>query len=63
MSLWQCDYEGCKNGLETGHALYRTSPKGEPFVGLCSEHYAGPEDPVAAAIEDHNRRRREATRV
>lgn len=52
-----CDYEGCEHGIETGHALYRVSPKGEPFVGLCEEHYAGEPDEIARTIEQANRRR------
>lgn len=58
-----CDREGCEVDVRKGGTLYRVSPKGEPFVGLCSDHYAGPEDPIAAAVEDHNRRRQEASRV
>jgi hypothetical protein len=52
-----CDYEGCERGIDTGHALHRVSPKGkgQPFVGMCSEHYAGTPDPVAQVIEDANR--------
>lgn len=51
-----CDHEGCENGIDTGHALYRVSPKGpgKPFVGLCSEHYVGDVDPVTPIIEQAN---------
>lgn len=54
-----CDYEGCENGIDTGHALMRVSPKGkgQPFVGLCEKHYAGRVDPVAKVFQDDNRRR------
>lgn len=53
-----CDHQGCTNGIDTGHALYRVSPKGpgQPFVGLCSEHYAGEVDPVSPLIERANQR-------
>lgn len=51
-----CDHEGCVNGIDSGHALYRVSPKGpgQPFVGLCSEHYVGERDPVSPIIEEAN---------
>jgi hypothetical protein len=51
-----CDHEGCDRGIHSGHALYRTSPKGTPFVGLCEVHYAGEPDPVARLIEQSNQR-------
>lgn len=51
MSAFKCDHEGCPNGIETGHALHRVSPKPGPFAGLCDEHYAGEPDPVARAIQ------------
>lgn len=49
-----CDYEGCENGIDTGHVLYRVSPKGKGqcFVGLCKGHYVGETIPVAEVIED-----------
>lgn len=53
-----CDYEGCTNGIETGHALHRVSPKGKgmPFVGMCDEHYIGQPDPVAQVFQRANHR-------
>ena len=57
-----CDFEGCERGIATGHALHRVSPKGEPFVGLCAEHFAGEPDPVAAVVEQANRPRGENNR-
>lgn len=58
-----CDHEGCDRGIDTGYALHRTSPKGkgQPFVGLCSEHYTGKPNPVAQVIEDANHARTEHT--
>jgi hypothetical protein len=55
-----CDYEGCTKGIDTGHALYRISPKGkgEKFVGLCEENYVGEPEPVAKIIEQANHRKR-----
>lgn len=48
-----CTEPECERGRASGHALYRTSPKGELFEGRCAEHY-GDSDPVAQAIEDRN---------
>lgn len=55
MSVYVCDAFDCERGVITGHALYRVSPKGERFVGLCEEHYAGEPEPVAKMIEERNR--------
>lgn len=53
-----CVYPGCKKGLGTGDALHRTSPHGDEFEGMCSEHFEGEIDPVVGAIaeviEQHN---------
>lgn len=53
-----CEYEGCDFGAMTGHALYRTSPMGTPFVGRCGLHMGESVDPTTAeivgAIEDRN---------
>jgi hypothetical protein len=49
-----CVEDGCGRGCYTGHALYRVSPKGELFQGKCEEHYQGPVDPIAQAIERRN---------
>lgn len=39
MSAYVCDHEGCDRGPgTTGDALFRVSPKGGPFVGLCGPH-------------------------
>ena len=53
MTAMQCDHEGCDRSTEDGYALHRVSPKGEAFVGLCTEHHANPEI-VAVWIEQHN---------
>lgn len=50
MSITECDYEGCGRGRGTGHALYRTSPKGMPWVGYCEMHMPNPPDPFVAEI-------------
>ena len=49
--LWSGDRTGCSNGLLTGHALYRVSPKGDPFVGLGSDHCTGPLEELVERIE------------
>jgi hypothetical protein len=49
---------GCTKGRDTGHALYRTSPKGELFEGKCAEHAPDKVDPIVAAIEYHNQQQR-----
>ena len=55
-----CEFPGCNRGLATGHALYRTSPKGQPFFGRCAEHMGEPVDPgvrlITQVIEDDNHR-------
>ncbi len=51
-----CDHEGCERSIASGDALHRVSPKGSPFVGLCTEHHANPEA-VAVIIENANRGR------
>jgi hypothetical protein len=53
----KCAHPDCERGPATGHALHRISPKGEDFVGLCTEHMRkehGHADPIAVLIEDHN---------
>ncbi len=59
MSKYVCREPGCDHGTGTGHALYRTSPKGEPFEGACRDHYEGEPDPIVSLIELHNQRGRE----
>lgn len=49
-----CDYGDCPNGIATGHALHRVSPKGEPFVGMCDTHFVGEPDPVAHLFQQAN---------
>jgi hypothetical protein len=54
-----CIKPGCERGIATGHALHRTSPKGEEFVGACTEHaseYQATVEPVAQIIEEENQR-------
>lgn len=37
---YSCSHEGCDKGPRTtGDAVFRISPKGGPFAGLCREHY------------------------
>lgn len=54
MSRWMCAFPGCERGVPTGHALNRTSPKGEDFEGMCWEHFEGEPEPIAQLIEEHN---------
>lgn len=56
MSQYVCRREGCSNGVRTGHALHRTSPKGELFEGECTEHFSEHAEPeeIAVLIEQHN---------
>jgi hypothetical protein len=49
-----CRQAGCARGYATGHALYRTSPKGVDFEGVCAQHLDGPPDPIVQAIEERN---------
>lgn len=60
MSMMVCDYEGCENGIATGHALHRVSPKGkgQKFIGMCDDHYVGHPDPVAHTIQQANHQAR-----
>jgi hypothetical protein len=48
-----CDHEGCNRGTHNGHALYRVSPKGQDFVGLCEWHLVG--QPVTTEEPQHDR--------
>jgi hypothetical protein len=50
----ECIEEGCSNGIATGHALHRVSPKGTEFEGKCDEHFEGDPDEVAQLIQAHN---------
>lgn len=53
----KCVKPGCPRGTETGDALHRTSPKGQDFEGLCTEHYkeiGGDPDWVATLMERDN---------
>ena len=34
-----CQATGCRRHPERGDTIIRVSPKGEPFLGLCTEHY------------------------
>jgi hypothetical protein len=51
---YECREQGCGRGPATGHALYRTSPKGDNFEGACDEHFSGETDPIVQAIQDRN---------
>lgn len=46
-----CQRFGCERHPDKGDAIHRTSPKGEPFKGLCDEHM-GDTDPVVDQIAD-----------
>jgi len=51
-SRYRCYAEGCMRHPASGDTIIRTSPKGQPFKGLCAdEHYQEPADPVIAGIE------------
>ena len=52
--MYECIELGCSRGKESGHALYRTSAKGEFFEGKCELHYEGVPDPITQAIEKRN---------
>lgn len=59
MSNYVCIHDGCDRGRATGHALHRTSPKGELFEGVCTAHaplYGIVPDSIAVAIEQNNLR-------
>jgi hypothetical protein len=45
-----CEFPGCTHTPATGWPLFRTSPKGGPFKGRCSDHMGEPVDPVVADI-------------
>lgn len=42
-----CVVAGCGNGFGAGHELYQVSGPGEPFAGVCVEHFDGPNEVVA----------------
>lgn len=52
--MYECTEDGCHKGPATGHALHRTSPKGQEFEGKCTEHFEGTPDPIAVIIENDN---------
>jgi len=35
-----CEVLGCGQTVFNGAAIYRTSPKGGPFRGMCQDHFA-----------------------
>jgi len=49
-SRYDCKEPSCERGRATGHPIYRTSEKGQPFEGACAEHYTGPLDTLVKAI-------------
>lgn len=61
-SRYDCDHPGCGRGGATGHAIHRTSPKGELFSGSCEEHLDRPVDPEVAVITDPIEDRNQAVR-
>lgn len=44
-SNFGCARPDCDRHPQRGDTVYRVSPKGEEFVGLCEEHLAEPVDP------------------
>lgn len=56
--MFQCCVPGCSKNANDGYAIYRTSPKGEPFEGMCGEHRPGTfdEPDVAGMIEQESRK-------
>lgn len=44
---FQCDFAGCTRHPSKGDTITRISPKGQPFRGLCDEHYGQAAVPVA----------------
>lgn len=57
--MYECIEPECHKGPATGHALHRTSPKGQDFQGKCTEHYEGTPEWVAVTIELRNQELRE----
>lgn len=57
-SVYACKVCG-KKAID-GFAIYRTSPKGGPFKGVCGEHrlFSVPEPDVAGMIERDNEKRK-----
>ena len=53
-SVYVCATAGCDRAARDGWAIYRTSPKGQPFAGKCEEHFPGVPDPIVQAIERRN---------
>ena len=57
-SSFVCAEPGCWASPGHGAALHRISPKGGPFVGLCTEHmrkHGGKPEELAVLIEEANR--------
>jgi len=51
-SRYRCQAEECMRHPDSGDTIIRTSPKGQPFAGLCAEeHYPGLDDTTATSIE------------
>ena len=48
---WGCEEEGCDVHPDRGGAVYRTSPKGEPWRGRCKAQLDA-RWPVAAELQD-----------
>ncbi len=51
-SRYDCNHPGCGRGRATGHAIHRTSPKGQLFYGSCEEHLNRPVDTEVAVVTD-----------
>lgn len=56
---YRCTWEGCGLGPETDDvALFRISPKGGPFVGMCAFHFGLVRTELEGAAEAMPRPRR-----
>jgi hypothetical protein len=62
VSDYTCTFPGCIRNPRDGYAIYRTSPKGEPFAGRCEEHFERADPDLVdfvSIIEDENMKKRE----
>lgn len=51
----RCIQLNCERSTDKGYALYRVSPKGQDFEGMCEEHLTSDPEPIAQMIERRNR--------
>lgn len=47
-----CKQDGCTRHPSNGDLIIRTSPKGQPFEGVCEKHSDGQVDPVVQRVAD-----------